>query len=517
MINDIVIVGGGSAGWLCAGILAAEFRRLDSSPAIRVSVVESPDVSTIGVGEGTWPTMRATLKKIGLSETDFLLCCNASFKQGSTFVGWKTGAPDDYYSHPFTLPAGFGLHNAHALWQASYPSQSYDWVAGIQGRICDLHLAPKQITMPEFAGALNYGYHLDAGKFTQLLKEHCVNKLGVKHIVDHVEQVKAADNGDISALVTRTHGAIEGELFVDCSGTHSLLLGNHYGVAFKSCRQDSINDRALAVQVPYASDDAEIASTTIATAQKSGWTWDIGLSNRRGVGYVYSSDHADEASIRPELETYLSQSVKPEVISDLTFRSLTFEPGHREKFWHKNCVAVGMSAGFIEPLEASALALVELSVTMIRDELPNTRAEMDIVARRFNEIFSYRWQRIIEFLKLHYLLSERRDSAYWRAATDIKSASKELQEKLELWRSRPPYERDFLHAEEIFPAASYQYVLYGLGFETRYPDLGRSSFNLEGGREAVMQAQKLYEKYVRSMNTNRALLNSIKKHGLKKV
>ncbi|UTF60298.1 tryptophan halogenase family protein [Gilvimarinus sp. DA14] len=509
MTKKIVIVGGGTAGWLCAGILAAEF-----TAGLEITLVESPDVSPLGVGEGTWPTMRSTLKRMGIRETDFLRECSASFKQGSKFVGWRTGASDDFYYHPFSLPTAFNELDYHTLWRDS-DGRSFDQVAGVQSRICELGLAPKTITVPEYAGALNYGYHLDAGKFSALLQRHCIGTLQVKHVLDHVVAVEQGGNGDIDAVVTQHRGKLEADLFIDCSGGRSLLLGEQLGVGFVECARYSINDTALAAQLPYANDQAPIASATIGTAQQCGWIWDIGLSSRRGVGYVYSSAHADADSAEACLRRYAQETAPHVPEQDISVRKFNIRPGHREKFWHKNCVAVGMSAGFIEPLEASALALVELSAAMIRDELPQNRTQMEIVARKFNQVFTYRWQRIVEFLKLHYVLSQRRDSDYWCDVVQAQSIPGELAEKLELWRSRPPYVRDFLQVEELFPAASYAYVLYGMGFCGENAPVRR--FDGERARQLMQEEQKKFHNYQKAMPSNRKLLDTVAQFGLSKV
>ncbi|WP_020209219.1 tryptophan halogenase family protein [Gilvimarinus chinensis] len=509
MNKKIVIVGGGTAGWLTAGVLAAEF-----AGGVEITLIESPDVNPIGVGEGTWPTMRSTLKRIGISETTFLRECSASFKQGSKFVGWRTGEPNDFYYHPFSLPPSFNEVDYHKLWCES-GDVPFDQVAGIQSRLCELGLAPKTITVPEYAGALNYGYHLNAGKFAALLQRHCTEVLGVKHLLDHVVSVDLGDNGDIDAVVAENNGRLEAYLFIDCSGGRSLLLGECLGVGFIKCDQYSINDSALAVQLPYADDSEEVASTTIATAQECGWTWDIGLASRRGVGYVYSSAHSSQDQAADCLQHYI-QSTAPHVSEqNINIRKFDIRPGYRERFWHKNCVAVGMAAGFIEPLEASALALVELSAAMIRDEMPENRAQMDVVANKFNQVFQYRWQRIVEFLKLHYVLSERRDTEYWRDAVSENAIPGELREKLLLWRSRPPYLRDFMQVEELFPAASYAYVLFGMGFVSS-SDFSRKS-DAAKLQQMLREEQKKFLNYQKAMPGNRELLTSIAQYGLSKV
>jgi len=509
-MKQIVIVGGGSAGWLTAGIIAAEYQA-NGAPSLQITLVESPDVSTIGVGEGTWPSMRNTLKRIGLSEAEFILHCSASFKQGSKFVGWKNGQQSDFYYHPFTTPQGASETSLVAAWQSQYSNLPFADVVGIQSYLCENARAPKQVTTPEYAGVVNYGYHLDAGKFGELLQKHCTEKLGVKHILDHVTNVVSAQNGDIAALQTKESGLIAGDLFIDCSGLSCLLLGKHYDVAFVDQKEASINDCAMATQVPYLDESTVIESPTIATAQSAGWTWDIGLSSRRGVGYVYSSAHISDELAEQELRTYLAKSIGIKKAAEVSSRKLSIRAGHRKIFWYKNCVAVGMAAGFIEPLEASALAMIELSANMIRDEMPMTRECMDIVAQRFNTRFQYHWERIIDFLKLHYALTQRNDSSYWLDVSRAETVPESLRQLLQVWRYRPPHPNDLMHIEEVFPSASYQYVLYGMGFLPS-PELpSKVSDNKELGLMGIKANIEKSRNYSSMLPSNRELICHIAK------
>ncbi|MBV6321535.1 tryptophan halogenase family protein [Duganella violaceipulchra] len=507
MVRRIVIVGGGSAGWLTAGLIAADHQ----GSSLQVTLIESPDIAPIGVGEGTWPSMRDTLRRIGVSEADFLRECDASFKQGSRFNRWVNGADNDYYFHPFVLPQGYGEVNLPEQWQAQHPDIPFADLVSYQPHLCVNGRAPKQVVTPEFSSVANYGYHLDAGKFGAFLRKHCLEKLGVHYVPDNVVGVSSHDNGDIAALQTQEHGALEGELFIDCTGMQSLLLGQHYEVPFISQQHVLYNDSALAVQIPYPDDNYPIASQTSSTAQSAGWIWDIGLPTRRGVGHVYSSAHIGDDQAEAELRRYIADTGGPQDIPQP--RKLTFNPGYRARFWHRNCVAIGLSAGFIEPLEASALALVEMSAAMVSDELPATRAAMDIVAQRFNEAFTYRWERVIDFLKLHYVLSQRRDSDYWRDNTA--AIPDRLNDLLTLWRHRAPSRNDFNRIEEVFPSASYQYVLYGMGF--------RSEFSYPQPRQAALadgyfrEAAALTRKMLGALPDNRELINHIKRHGLQKI
>ncbi len=510
-IRHIVILGGGSAGWLTAGVIAAE-HRANSVSGIKVTVIESPDVAPIGVGEGTWPTMRDTLRKIGVLEADFLRECDASFKQGSRFNRWVTGGDSDYYFHPFVLPQGYGDADLAARWQARYRSVPFADLVSFQPHLCVNGRAPKQASTPEYAAVANYGYHLDAGKFGLFLRRHCVEQLGVTYIADHVDAIDSHDNGDIAALRTRAHGAVSGDLFIDCSGMRSMLLGQHYGVALLPQKHVLFNDSALAVQIPYANDNDPIASQTTSTAQSSGWIWDIGLPTRRGIGHVYSGAHISDDDAQRELRAYIRENGGPEDIP--APRKLTFEPGYRSHFWHRNCVAVGLSAGFIEPLEASALALVELSVAMISEDMPATREAMDITARRFNSAFTYRWERVIDFLKLHYVLSQRRDSDYWRDNTRSDAVPERLAELLTLWRHRAPSRHDFYRIEEVFPSASYQYVLYGMGAGLDPEQAQRQAEYAASADACFREAADLTRKMLSALPDNRTLLAHIARHGM---
>jgi flavin-dependent dehydrogenase len=506
-IKQIIIVGGGTAGWLTAGILAAD-HNCNQNSGIDITLIESPDINTIGVGEGTWPTMRNTLQGIGISENEFIQCCDASFKQGSQFVGWVTGKPDDKYYHPFTLPNGFGSTEVIAHWQSAAKNTSFANAVSFQAQLCDEGFAPKQLVTPEYAAVANYGYHLNAAKFADLLKKHCIEKLGVKHLSAHVKNVQPSASDDIKSLET-DKGVVAGDFFIDCSGTHALLIGKHFQIPFIDKQDILFNDTALAVQVPYEDDNAPIASHTISTAQSNGWIWDIGLPNRCGTGYVYSSAHANDEQIEKELRSYIQHKPYAAKNTDLNIRKISFKPGHRKEFWHKNCVAVGMAAGFLEPLEASALALVELSAHMISKELPSTSNIMQIAAKRFNQRFLYRWDRIIEFLKLHYLLSKRTDCQYWRDCTDMQSAPDRLQELLALWRYQAPSSNDFTDIEEIFSSSSYQYILYGMGYETYARQTTKRSLSTQSAEQYLQENAQLIARFKGGLPKNRQLINHI--------
>ncbi|MBN9590026.1 MAG: tryptophan halogenase [Alphaproteobacteria bacterium 64-11] len=510
-VQKIVIVGGGTAGWLSAGVIAARHQGRIKAGAFSVTLVESPNVPIIGVGEGTWPTLRTTLERMGVSETDLFRHCDAAFKQGARFAGWTTGAEDDGYYHPLMLPQGFTQVNLVPHWLENEGGRSFCDMVTPQGVLCDDGLAPKTITTPEYQAMANYAYHLDASKFAPFIQKHCTEKLGVRHVLADVKQVKLAENGDIAGLSTEQAGDISGDLFVDCTGFRSLLLGQTLGVGFKDSGDVLFCDRALAMQVPYESEDAPMASHTISTAQSAGWTWDIGLPTRRGVGYVYSSRHISDEAAEEELRRYVGHRAK-----GLTARKIPIRGGHRETFWKKNCVAVGLAAGFLEPLESSAIVLIELSAKLIAEQMPANREVMDIVSARFNDVNHYRWGRIIDFLKLHYVLT-RRPEKFWQDNTDPATVPDRLKNLLHLWKYQPPWFFDeFDRIEEVFPAASYQYVLYGMGFRTEVsPDSNSGTRAMAAGY--MREAQDMTRKMRATLPRNRDLVKKIHEYGLQPI
>jgi flavin-dependent dehydrogenase len=513
LIKEILIVGGGTAGWLTAGIMAARHRTRISNNELTITLVESDNIPTVGVGEGTWPTMPQTLRSIGISETDFIRECDVSFKQGSKFVNWDSDKEASFYYHPFDVPNGALEGDIAEYWLSQNTTQSLAKLFTSQEDICNRNLAPKTISTPEFTAYANYGYHLDAIKFSAFLQKHCVNKLGVKHIVADVERAVLENSGNIDSVQLSDGRKISADFYVDCTGFRSLLLGEGLGIKFKKIDDVLFSDTALAVQVPYNNDNEPIASYTQSTAQSAGWIWDIGLPTRRGVGYVYSSKYQSRDSAEQDLMSYIQKTgVNTE---NLTVRQIDFQAGHREKFFHKNCVAIGLSAGFLEPLEAAALVTIELSATMIAEQLPKTTQALPIIEERFNDTFTYRWQRVIEFLKLHYVVSNR-ETPFWQDNREPESIPRRLKEQMSLWQHSVPTQLDFSRIGEVFQAASYQFVLFGSQFRTK------QLFTLDPeivsfAQEQIKTNQSKTEQLISVLPSNRELINKVHQYGFSKI
>jgi len=472
--------------------------------------VESADIGILGVGEGTFPTIRRTLRRIGVDEATLVRECSASFKQGVRFEHWRnvpgSGVPD-HYMHCFQVtqqPTGLDLL---PYWLLGVAGRDVNWdeVNTPQSRVAHASRAPKLITHADYQGPLSYAYHFDAVKLAQYLRKLAVSS-GVRHLVDTVDAVNLAEDGSIRSVKAREHGELYADLYVDCTGFRAQLIGTALGVPYKSCRSVLFCDTALAMQVPHAP-DTPIASYTVATANESGWIWDIALDQRRGIGNVYSSAHTDDARAEQILRAYVDKTSHGKASEGLAARKFRFEAGYREVNWKKNCVAIGLSSGFFEPLEATGIGFIEIAAVVLSNLFP-WGGDLEIAARQFNRIMRRRYEQALDFLKAHYCISERRDSQFWRDNVDPISIPDSLAERLRQWRHRPPDSIDIDLNVDIFTEASWQYVLYGMGYRTDLrPRAGVLRFYDEA-REAFAEIRRQADFACRMLPTNRQLLDT---------
>jgi tryptophan 7-halogenase len=495
----ILIVGGGTAGWLTAAYLAKALR-LPERSHLEITVLESPDISSVGVGEGTFPTIRSTLQFLGIDEGHFIRETSATLKQGIRFVDWAhapAGGRSHEFFHPFEAPFYAEDVNLVPYWllQDEAARPPFAEAMTLQYRVAQAQRAPKRAGEAPYAAPLNYAYHFDAIKLARLLAGRA-RELGVRHVQGTVNRVELDAAGAIAHLETAQHGRFESDLYIDCSGFRAELIGGALQSPFKSVRDQLFVDRALACKLPFDAPDTPMESCTIATAHEAGWLWEIGLNGARGIGCVYSSHHIGDDRAAEILRAYCGAGSE-----DLALRSIPFAPGYREQQWVKNCVAVGLSAGFLEPLESTGLVLIEAAVGMIAEMLPHS-GPMEAPARRFNELMAARFDNIVGFLKLHYCLS-RRTEPFWRDNTDPATIPARLAELLAQWRLRPPGRFDFVLDTETFAFFNYQYILYGMGFLT---DLGAGRADFTQGDEA----HKLFAKIQRF--ADRALVD-LPSHG----
>lgn len=494
-LKKVLIVGGGTAGWLTACYLARSVNAIDPR-GVQVHLVESPDIGLLGVGEATFPSIRGTLSAIGLDERRFLAGATATYKQGIHYRHWvrPPGVPGTgHFFHPFNAPSqrpGGPELLPYWLLGAAPEGMSFAEAVSMQTTLVDHARAPRRARDPDYQGPMNHAFHFDAACFARVLAEHGQQTLGVVRHVATVERAELDDDGAIARVVTKEEGDLTADLYVDCTGLRGKLIGEVMQSPFRSRADVLFADRAVAMQVPYDRPDAPIPSYTISTAQEAGWIWDIGLQQRRGVGYVYSSRHTSDDRAEEVFRRYVGTS--GDVLKAMHIK---FETGYRPEHWRKNCVAVGLAGGFVEPLESTGIALVELASYLLTHLLPGGTDDMEGAARHFNEMMVARYDRIIDFIKMHYCLSQRRDSSFWVDNRDVSGIPQSLQDKLDKWKQRPPHRLDFVTDLEMFMPASWQYVLYGMEFRTdlearrsAYPHMEAARKEFAMIRQAAAQA-----------------------------
>lgn len=323
-----------------------------------------------------------------------------------------------------------------------------------------------------------------------------------------MRDIRINEEGFIQSLLTDTQGWLAFDFFIDCTGFSSYFLGQKLQVPFIDKSHQLLIDTALVKQVPTPP-ESEIPPYTLATAHQAGWIWDIALPARRGVGFVYSSKYLDDTDAQRKFANYLGNPVETE------FRKISMKVGHRSVFWKKNCVAIGLSQGFIEPLEATAILLADYAAKLLADKFPRCKADIDRLEKRFNKILLYSWARVFDFIKMHYYLSDRTDSDFWLDNRNPETLSDSLLDLLALWRTYSPKQDDFFSKFEVFDVENYLYVLYGMRYVTQSnPPASAYLASAERQYEAV---QKQSQQLLQTLPKHRELLEKIRLHGLQKI
>jgi tryptophan halogenase len=440
-LKKIAVIGGGSSGWMAAAYLNAALNRNGQTVA-EIILVESPDVPRIGVGEATVPSINHILSVIGINERDFLKRVDGTFKQAIKYVNWLQNDDSSYY-HPFNRFRSSPIDRSGLNWLMSNRSIPFAHTVSAQPALCEANLAPQMPGQWDFGPPLTYAYHMNALQFADLLCEVSTAR-GVKHHIDHVTDIEMADNGNIAAVSTRGGLRLEADLFIDCTGFAALLIEKALGVEWVDCSQWLLCDRAVTMHVPYDHHyPGYVRPYTTATALDAGWVWEIPLQSKRSLGYVYSSAFISDEQAEAELRRFEGKHA-----ATLDTRIVPFKVGHRAKSWVGNCIAIGLSAGFIEPLESTDLYLSDLAAVMLAEHFPYG-SDFEPLAFRFNRIMANRYYEILDFINLHYCLSRRNDSGFWREVRKPERITDRLRAKLDYWRMKPPSPTDF--DDQFFP------------------------------------------------------------------
>lgn len=452
----ILILGGGTAGWIAANLFAKHW------PGVAVSVLESSEIGIIGVGEGSTPQLKAFFDTIGLAEADWMPACHATYKTGIRFNDWSRRPGFESYFHPFpaqvdehTLPA-FYYHchvRRHGIDLPAHPDRYF-----LNAALAERRLAP--LPAHHFPFLVAYGYHFDSALLGVRLRQHAQG-LGVRHLEGKVVRVERAESGAVQALHTEDGRRLEADLYIDCSGFRALIHQEALGVPFVSFKRNLYNDAAVVMPTPPDADG--LRCQTDSTALKHGWAWKIPLTHRNGNGYVYSTDHCSADAAETELRTRLGL-----LESDIAARHLKMRVGRVEQTWAHNSVAIGLSQGFIEPLEATAIHLVLETVERL---IRACDAPGDLAPRRqrFNEDIARRIEGIRDYIVCHYRVNQREDTEYWRANAANEALSDSLRQLLECW-----FHGENLHQEiqrqgiaSAYPSMSWHCLLAGYG---TFPD-----------------------------------------------
>lgn len=451
--KKILIVGGGSSGWMTAAYLDAALNAEGQHP-VDIALLESPDVPRIGVGEATIPSITHILSVIGIDEIEFLKRVEGTYKQAIKYVNWLDGKGEGYY-HAFGRYRSGPVDTTTMDWLMSDRSVPFSATISAQPVICEANLSPRTLELDDVGPRFTYAFHMNALKFADYLCEIATAR-GVTHHLDHMTEVEMADGGDIAAVKTKGGLRIEADLFVDATGFAGLLIEKQLGAPWVDCSQWQLCDRALTIQVPYEhSYPGYVRPNTLATAVSAGWIWEIPLQTRRAWGYVHSSRYINAEEAERELRAFVGDPAE-----GIDARLVPFKVGHRERSWVRNCVAIGLSAGFIEPLESTGLYLSDLAAVMLTDHFPQ-RTDYSAMAYRFNRIMLNRFYEILDFINLHYCLTRRNDTEFWREVQKPDRINDRLKAKLEFWRVKPPSPADF--EDQRFPAQSLEPFPHGDG------------------------------------------------------
>jgi tryptophan halogenase len=445
-IERVVIVGGGTAGWMAA---AAAARFLDDGQRT-ITLIESDAIGTVGVGEATIPPIRGFNALLGIDEAEFLRATGGTPKLGIEFVGWTNGT--DRYIHPF------GTHgrdieglNFHQLWLKLRHE------AGIGG-IDDYSMAAVAARGRRFAppspdprsplSGLEYAYHFDAGLYAGYLRGRAEAQ-GAKRIEGRIVGVEQDERGHVSAVRLEGDRRVEGDLFIDCSGFRSLLLGETMGVGFEDWSHWLPCDRAIAVPTERS---APLLPYTRATAHGAGWQWRIPLQHRTGNGHVYASGFTGDDEAERVLMAHLESKPTAEP------RRLSFRAGRRTRMWAGNVVALGLAGGFLEPLESTSIHLIQAGISKLFGLFPDKRFT-DVERDEYNRLMGDQYTSIRDFIILHYAATTRDDTPFWRHVRTM-ALPDTLNRKIALFREKG---RIFRYDDELFAVPSWVAVMLGQG------------------------------------------------------
>lgn len=488
-IDSILIVGGGTAGWMTALYLSQKLKR-----KTHISLVESEDIGIIGVGEGSTPYLKSFFDELGIEESVWMAETDATFKAGIRFDNWCKEPACNSYFHPFfnefdQQPAEMFFYNS-GLKRRGYQANTNPDHYFTAAFITDQFRSPK---IPENTHKhIDYAYHFDSVKLARFLREKAKSN-GVNHIVANVNDVAVDEDGNIPHVNTECGKQLEADFFVDCTGFRGLLLQNAMERPFHSYQDWLFNDAAVAIQTPTSSPHKYKAQTR-SKALSSGWMWQIPLTSRWGNGYVYSSRYLSKEAAEQELKEELGISQD----EDVKVKHLKMKMGRVKEHWHKNCVAIGLSQGFIEPLEATALMLVQFAIQNLTETFNRGTPNSDDVTS-YNDEINRLFEGVKDYITLHYLLNSRSDSAYWIDVREKTRVSDRIEHLLKAWDGGKDFEMALNDISKalVYLRPSWYCILSGMG---RHPENLQSTEKAGPVEQAINYCEKVAEAHFPLLN-----------------
>ncbi len=442
-MKKLLILGGGTAGWMAANMLSHYLLQckatMPNKAHWQITLVESPQIGIIGVGEGSTPQLKKFFDLLGIQESEWMPACHATYKNGISFLQWTEHQAQNRYFHPF--PSPFDRQTASAfLYHCQMRSRGMDVPVNpddffLSAKLAQLNLSPKPLLgKPQIP--LNYAYHFDSAKLGAFLCQRAINS-GVRHINGKMERAIQNKDKSIRAIQLASGETLDADLFIDATGFNSLLLQGVLEEPFDSFENNLFNNKAVAIA---SASQKIIASETKATALSAGWAWQIPLTNRTGNGYVYSDQYLSAEQAEKELRRYINSTItgSSSETQQGEAKHLHMKVGQVQRHWHKNVVAVGLSQGFIEPLEATALHLVQETIQQLAKSLtdPSFDSEQESIKLAFNEEIKRRFNGIRDYIVCHYKMNTRTDSKYWIDNRENNNISMQLADVIQTWRSK---------------------------------------------------------------------------------
>jgi hypothetical protein len=524
-IDSVVILGGGTAGWMTASYLGKALQG-----TARITVLEAPGIPRIGVGEATVPNLQKTFfDYLGLPEEEWMPECNAAFKMAVKFINWRTPGESspharadangsDHFYHPFgLLPDHDQIPLSHYWYNERHNGRTdepFDYACFREPAIMDANRAPRDL---EGRPATRYAWHFDAHLVADFLRRFATGKQGVVHVEDELAEVVQDERGFITALTTKGGKRLEGQLFIDCSGFRSLLMNKAMGEPFIDMSDHLPCDGAVAAQLPHDDEAHGVEPYTSAIAMSSGWAWKIPMLGRFGTGYVFSSRFQSREDATAEFCRMWGLDPQNTPLNQVSFRV-----GRNERTWVRNCVGIGLSSFFLEPLESTGIYFITAAIYQLVKHFPDTGFDQALIDD-FNHEIAVMFDDTRDFIQAHFFLSPRVDTPFWRATKEIHLPGN-IRRKVEMYKAglpiNPPvtdegtyygnFEAEF---RNFWTNGSYYCIFAGLGLTPDHPLplLAHKPESIEGAQPLFAQVKRAQKELVDTLPSNREYLRRL--HG----